>query len=273
MEHRLPPPAERQRWADPASCRVGPTPQLLVRAAQPALEPTRPRPPSTSLSPSGGSTPAFGAHMKTSLITIATLSLVAASSAAQEPDIPVPPLSRGQIEGGTASITIPIRPTGKYTFLSGFIPTTEQEKVRETLPFDWIEIQWTNPGSFMNRIPPKDFRIRVNCDGTASYITGSFGDDEFKTGKIGLREYGSCCLLLEQFGVGKPNCDLGRTVAVSHPVESILVVKPKSQDEMSFRNADSVGDYRFWIIESILKKIGQDIQWTPEEKRTEQIKD
>ena len=132
----------------------------------------------------------------------------------QEPKIPTPPLSAGQSEVGLTKVEFPIRPTGKYAFVSGFIPTTEQQKVRDSLPFEWIEIEGMIPGRIYENIPPVEHRLRLSRDGAATYVTGSFGDDKVRSGRIDLSDFGRYSLLLEQFRVGKKDCDLVRIKGV-----------------------------------------------------------
>ncbi len=195
----------------------------------------------------------------------------AATLAAKDPQVPTPPLHAGQKEGGVSAISIPIRPTGKYSFVNGFIPTVDQERIRELLPYEWIEIEWMVPGQLFKNIPPVDHRLRLNLDGSTQYVTGSFGDDVCRTGKISFSDFGRYCLLLEQFGVGTKECDLGRTVAVSHPLESTLRVHSKSGLH-TYQNADKIGDYRFWLIQTALMQQVSDVAWItePAQKNTEQ---
>ena len=180
---------------------------------------------------------------------------------AQDADIPTPPLNSGHTDGGSFELAIPIRPTGKYKFLAGFIPTSEVEKVRDSLPYDWIEVEWMIPGQLYKNVPPVDHRLRLHRDGSASYVTGSFGDDVTRTASVELDDFGRYCLLLEQLGIGDDHCDLGRTVAISHPVESILRVKPVDAAPLSFRNADRLGDYRFWLVKTVLLQQVNAIKW------------
>jgi hypothetical protein len=186
----------------------------------------------------------------------------------QESKIPTPPLNAGQSEIGLTKVEFPIRPTGKYAFVARFTPSTEEQKVRDTLPFEWIEIEWMIPGQLYKNIPPVDHRLRLSRDGDATYVTGSFGDDIIRSGRTDLGDFGRYSLLLEQFRVGKKDCDLGRTVNVSHPLESTLRVKPVDSDPHTFRNADKIGDYRFWLIQTALMQQVSEIKWK-EQKDTE----
>ncbi|MCR9211956.1 MAG: hypothetical protein NXI28_27360 [bacterium] len=195
--------------------------------------------------------------------SLAVIAFFSASIAlhAQDADIPTPPLNSGHADGGSSELTIPIRPTGKYKFLAGFIPTSEEEKVRDSLPYEWIEIRWMIPGQLYKNVPPVDHRLRLNRDGTASYVTGSFGDDVTRSATVELDDFGRYCLLLEQLGIGDGHCDLGRTVAISHPVESILRVKPVNGALLTFRNADRLGDYRFWLVKTVLLQQVNALNW------------
>ena len=70
------------------------------------------------------------------------------------------------------------------------------------------------------------------------------------------------CLLLDRLSVGKKECNLGVQVQVSHPVVADLRVSlTGSQKLLEYRNDTAFGDFRFWLVQSAIERIANEIEW------------
>ena len=170
--------------------------------------------------------------------------------------------AQGEIEDQTLSL--PVRPAGIYQFLSGFPPTNDEAKeIRKKIPFDQIEMkQWGQP-NLLTLAPGTEYEIIFYADGRAQYL-GNSGVQKvgLHTGEISLQDFGKLCLLLDRLSVGKKECNLGVQVQVLHPVVADLRVSlTGSQKLVEYRNDTAFGDFRFWLVQSAIERIANEIEW------------
>jgi hypothetical protein len=194
---------------------------------------------------------------------------------AQDTNKPEQRSASSETEVASSSITLPIRPTGKYGFLSRPASPLDLGKFGPTMPFTWIEAEWKEVGNTLRGEPHVHHRIRLNRDRSASYVTASvvggerkdhIKDHVYRQGEIDERDYAKICLLLEQFDVGKRTCNLGRltpTDNVFANLSSLRVHVAASDSIQTYRNDDGgVGDYRYWLIQTVIKQqTSEDIWW------------
>jgi hypothetical protein len=171
-------------------------------------------------------------------------------------------LAQGEIEDQV--ISLPVRPAGIYAFLSGLTPTEDEEnEIRKKLPFDQIELkQWGQP-NLATLTPGTEYEIIFYADGRAQYL-GNSGVQKIglHSGEISLQDFGRLCLLLDRLSVGKQGCNLGVQVQVSHPVVADLRVSlTGNQKLIEYRNDTAFGDYRFWLVQSAIERIANEIEW------------
>ncbi len=167
-------------------------------------------------------------------------------------------------ERAEQTIVLPVRPTGEYEFLSRPDTVDEEKKIRSKLPFDQIELkQWGQP-NHLTLTPGTEYEIILYADGHAQYL-GNSGVQKIglHTGEISLRDFARLCLLLERLSVGKPECKLGVQVQVSHPVVADLRVRLTGKEKLvEYRDDTEFGDFRFWLVQSAIERIANDIKWT-----------
>ncbi|QDS93238.1 hypothetical protein FF011L_19990 [Roseimaritima multifibrata] len=161
-----------------------------------------------------------------------------------------------------STVKIPVRPHGKYAFLSTFGATDEATVAMAHMPYTEIAIfQWQQP-NLVEMKPGPSYEIVFRSDGTATYEGFTSVERIGKhTGKITLDQYGKICLLLEQFeSSGTP---LGFEVQTSHPIVSDLTFVRRGVDvPVKRRNDSSVGDYRFWLLQTTIEWTADRIDWT-----------
>ena len=181
------------------------------------------------------------------------LSSFALSSTLQESDATVDKM-----------VMLPVEPQGKYAFLSHPVDPEDEKAIIESLPFRKIELQTWGPPDLLNFEAGADAKVTFSNDGLAIYqgISGVERIGKF-SGKISLSNYGRICLLLDRLGVDKAGTSFGREFSVSHPVVQQLTVHPlNGAAPLAYRNDLNFGDYRFWLVQSVIESIVADIEWT-----------
>ena len=160
-------------------------------------------------------------------------------------------------------VMLPIQPGGKYAFLSQPIQTDDKRAIIESLPFRSIELQTWGQPDLSNFKNGADARVTFSRDGVPNYygVSGVERIGKF-TGEISLADYGRICLLLECLGVDKADTRFGREAQGSHPVIQQLTVHSRNgAAPLVYRNDLNFGDYRFWLVQSVIENIVTDIEW------------
>ncbi|MFN5741682.1 MAG: hypothetical protein ACK5A1_08885 [Planctomyces sp.] len=177
----------------------------------------------------------------------------------------------GTIQDDTPSeimVQLPIEPTGKYAFICRMLDTDEEKIARASLPFTKIELQVWGPPDLLKLEGGANAKITFTRDGLATYH-GLSGVDRMgkHTGELDVRDYGRICLLLERLGVSQERQDFGREFNVSHPViHQLSIYFPESKEPKVYRNDLNFGDYRFWMVQTIIEKLANDVEWSREDK-------
>ena len=162
----------------------------------------------------------------------------------------------------SSTVQLPVRPHGKYAFLSTFYSEEEEDAARLRMPYAEIQIlQWQQP-SLIELKPGASYEIILRSDGTATYegFTGVSKIGKY-SGEITLDQYGKICLLLEQLETAA--VPLGFEVQISHPIVAELRFLRRGEDTpVKRRNDSSVGDYRFWLLQTTIEWTADRIDWT-----------
>ena len=179
--------------------------------------------------------------------------------------------SAGTIQDDTPSermVQLPIEPTGKYAFICRMLDTKEEQMARASLPFSKIELQVWGPPDLVKLKGGADAKITFTREGIATY-QGLSGVDRMGTytGELNVRDYGRICLLLERLGVTEEGQDFGREFNVSHPViHQLSVYLADAKVPKVYRNDLNFGDYRFWVVQTLIEKLANDVEWSREGK-------
>ena len=207
---------------------------------------------------------------------------------AQETSNPKEPAAGSETDTASSTITLPIRPSGRYAFLSRLGSLRDSGKLEPTMPFTWIEAEWTEIGNTFRGEPHLHHRVRLSRDRSALYVTCSIFKGErkdvvktyvYRKGEIAEREYARICLILEQFKVGDATCDLGRLTPEDNVFfnGSSLRVHVAANDSVHvYRNDDGgIGDYRYWLVQTVVKQQArEDIWWkVPPPKNASEVTD
>ena len=166
------------------------------------------------------------------------------------------------------TVQIPVEPTGKYAFICRMLDNDEVQLARASLPFTKIELQIWGPPDLLKLEGGSNAKITFTRDGNATYH-GLSGVDRIGkyTGELDVRAYGRICLLLERLGVTEEGQGFGREFNVSHPViHQLSIYLPDSKEPNVYRNDLNFGDYRFWMVQTIIEKLADDVEWSREDK-------
>lgn len=161
----------------------------------------------------------------------------------------------------SSTVQLPVRPHGKYAFLSTFYSEEEEVAARARMPYTEIQIlQWQQP-SLIEIKPGSSYEIILRSDGTATY-EGFTGVSRIgkHSGEIRLDQYAKICLLLEQLETA--TVPLGFEVQISHPnVAELMFLRSGEDAPVKRRNDTSVGDYRFWLLQTTIEWTADRIDW------------
>ncbi len=166
------------------------------------------------------------------------------------------------------TVKIPVEPTGKYAFICRMLDNDEEQLARASLPFTKIELQVWGPPDLLTLEGGANAKITLTRDGIATYH-GLSGVDRIGkfSGELNVRDYGRVCLLLERLGVTEEGQAFGREFNVSHPViHQLSIYLPDTKEPKVYRNDLNFGDYRFWMVQTIIEKLADDVEWSREDK-------
>ena len=198
-------------------------------------------------------------RVATALGVALMLALVAVVAAAQQKFIEPPKPS---------VVSIPARPEGKYEFVSSIVQDEYAEGYRERIPFEYIELkQWGQLDPFTHQ-PGTEYRISLWRSGKAEYEgTSGVRMIGLHRGEVPLEEFGRLALLLELFKFDSEKCDVGFEVMLSHPIVAAINVGFDKGQPLTRRNANGFGDYRFWLIQSVIENAANSITWKPDRSK------
>ena len=164
-------------------------------------------------------------------------------------------------------ILLPARPTAPYEFTSGVFRDEESPVLRRAIPYRHIELQQWGPPDLIKLEGGLNRKITLRRDGKAKY-EGISGDTRIGTytGEIDLRSYARLCVLFDAMKIS--DNPIGIEVRVSHPAISQLTLQTDKADKpLVMRNDHNFGDYRFWVVESLIKQIASEIEWKEQPDR------
>jgi hypothetical protein len=165
-------------------------------------------------------------------------------------------------------IPIPARPDGKYEFISSIVREEQKEEIRNQIPFEFIELKQWGQGSPMDNKPGTEYRILFWRNGKAEYEgTSGVKMIGLHRGEIELTEFGRIALLLELFEFQSERCDVGFEVQISHPTVAAINVGFDRGLNLTRRNANGFGDYRFWLTQSAIENAVSSIDWKIDESK------
>lgn len=158
-------------------------------------------------------------------------------------------------------IALPARPQGIYEFTSRVFSDEEIAALRAAIPFRSIELKQWGPPDLINLKAGLERQITIHRDGTATYV-GVSGDSRIGTytGEVDLRAFGRLCVLLDALKV--QDSEIGIEVQVFNPaISQLTLYADKSEEPIVLRNDRAFGDYRFWLVESLIMQISSEIEW------------
>ena len=162
-----------------------------------------------------------------------------------------------------SSLLLPVVPDGKYAFLARPIGSSDSEAISNALPFSKIELQRWGPPDLFELKPGHDSQIILTNDGLVFYnaVHDAKRNGKFK-GAVSLADFGRLCLLLDRLGAQDEKCELGVEVHGSNPVVAQLTVFAKGGSKPRvYRNDKNFGDYRFWLVQSVIERLIADVDW------------
>lgn len=185
------------------------------------------------------------------LLVVATLSPVAA-----------------QAEQGESRVrsALPALPSGRYSFLSeGPLEVEALRRHIEVLPYSSITLRRSGPPNLATLEKSHHSEITLDSMGELEYDGTSGATPRGRhRGTIDLFDYGRVCLLLECF-LEPPQGDkaFGIEMQVAHPVVTEIIIGKRNGTERTYRNDANFGDFRFWVLQSVIENIVSQAKLTP----------
>lgn len=164
---------------------------------------------------------------------------------------------------------LPAIPTGRYSFLSeGPLEDGALRRHIEVLPYSSIRMRRIGPPNLATLEEGHHSEVTLHSTGELEYDGKSGATPRGRhRGTIDQFDYGRTCLLLERF-LDAPQGDtaFGIEKQVAHPVLTEIVVREKDGTERTYRNDANFGDFRFWVLQSVIENIVSQAKLTPVSK-------
>jgi hypothetical protein len=161
---------------------------------------------------------------------------------------------------------LPAVPSGRYSFLSeGPLEVESLRRHIEVLAYSSITMRRFGPPNLATLEEGHHSEITLDSMGELEYDGKSGATPRGRhRGTIDLFDYGRVCLLLECF-LEPPQADtaFGIDAHVADPVVTEIVVREQDGTERKYRNDANFGDFRFWVLQSVIENIVSQAKLTP----------